>query len=162
MADQKGSLPDKHFWLISVPKRDKGEDVFTELNRKTVEMQNVSEANYKFEIPELRVGTLDTLMTLSDELNKIDMYVEGVVKKVGRQTLDLVKEKRTDAKFEVNEGMLLVYPLGYFISGFYLIWGFIFSFVFLFEQFLWMPLSSTSSGRMLVILAESPSRSSLR
>jgi hypothetical protein len=103
MSGSAGSLPDKHFWLISVPKRDKGEDVFTELNRKTVEMSNLSVDNHKFDIPELRVGAWDVLMTLPDELNKVDMYVEGVVKKIARQTLDLLKEKRSEAKFEIND-----------------------------------------------------------
>jgi hypothetical protein len=31
---------------------------------------------------ELKVGTLDSLMSLSDDLQKIDIFVEGVVKKV--------------------------------------------------------------------------------
>ena len=39
-----------------------------------------------FDVPRtLKVGTLDTLMTLSDEVSRTDSYVEGVVKKVERQ-----------------------------------------------------------------------------
>jgi V-type H+-transporting ATPase subunit C len=36
----------------------------------------------------MKVGTLDTLMSLSDELSKADTYVEGVVRKVERQLAD--------------------------------------------------------------------------
>jgi V-type H+-transporting ATPase subunit C len=43
-------------------------------------------------------------MTLSDELGKFDTYIDSVVKKIGRQLLDLLgKEKRNEAKFEVND-----------------------------------------------------------
>ena len=32
--------------------------------------------NHKFNIPDLKVGTLDILVGLSDELGKLDAYVE--------------------------------------------------------------------------------------
>lgn len=38
------------------------------LNNATLEMSE----NYKLKIPELRVGTLDSLMSLSDDLDRID------------------------------------------------------------------------------------------
>mmetsp|Transcript_54431 Transcript_54431/g.74408 ORF Transcript_54431/g.74408 Transcript_54431/m.74408 type:complete len:445 (-) Transcript_54431:325-1659(-) len=41
------------------------------------------------EVPKLLVGTLDSLMSLSDELGKIDSSVESVVKKIERQYLDV-------------------------------------------------------------------------
>jgi len=39
----------------------------------------------------------DTLYTLSDELGKIDTYVEGVVKKIERSSLDVWKAEPQDA-----------------------------------------------------------------
>jgi len=44
---------------------------------------------FKFEVPSLTVGTLDTLMTLSDELVKTDSVVESTVRKIERTTADL-------------------------------------------------------------------------
>ncbi len=37
---------------------------------------------YPFSIPDFKVGTLDSLMLLSDELGKIDGIVEGAVTKI--------------------------------------------------------------------------------
>jgi len=39
----------------------------------------------KFDIPSLRVGTLDTLMSLSDDLVKADSFVEQTTRKIGLQ-----------------------------------------------------------------------------
>eukprot|EP01122_Echinamoeba_exundans_P015079 TRINITY_DN7013_c0_g1_i1.p1 TRINITY_DN7013_c0_g1~~TRINITY_DN7013_c0_g1_i1.p1 ORF type:complete len:389 (-),score=96.63 TRINITY_DN7013_c0_g1_i1:57-1193(-) len=104
MADS--NLPQKSFWLISVPKKESGPDVFDELNRKVMSL-DVAGEHYKFEIPDLRVGTLDSLMTLSDDLSKIDTFVESVVKKIGRQILDLLgKEKRSEARFDINDASM--------------------------------------------------------
>lgn len=45
---------------------------------------------YKFEVPSLMVGTLDSLMTLSDELGKTDAIVESIVRKIEKTSLDLM------------------------------------------------------------------------
>ena len=42
-----------------------------------------------FALPELRVGTLDSLMVLSDELVKVNGLVESVVNKVRRQLFEM-------------------------------------------------------------------------
>lgn len=41
-----------------------------------------------FHVPPLRVGTLDSLMQLGDELGKIDSMVEGLVRKCERQIVE--------------------------------------------------------------------------
>ncbi len=42
-----------------------------------------------FDVPRtLKVGTLDTLMALNDEVSRADAYAEGVVKKVERQVAE--------------------------------------------------------------------------
>lgn len=48
-------------------------------------MQSRLSVNHKLEIPELRVGTLDTLMALSDDLAKTNTMIEQVVNKIKRQ-----------------------------------------------------------------------------
>lgn len=43
----------------------------------------------QFTLPELRVGTLDSLLALSDDLVKTTTLVEAVVAKVRRQLVEL-------------------------------------------------------------------------
>jgi len=53
---------------------------------------------------ELRVGTMDALYTLLDDLNKSDTYIEAVLRKIGRQRLDLTKkDQRKDVKLMINQ-----------------------------------------------------------
>lgn len=48
---------------------------------------------FKFEVPALSVGTLDTLMNLSDEMGKTDQIVEGIVRKIERTAEELSDRK---------------------------------------------------------------------
>ena len=43
------------------------------------QVQPLSNGTYKFNIPSLKVGTLDQLFGLSDDLNKLDSFVEMYV-----------------------------------------------------------------------------------
>lgn len=78
----------KHYWLISAPKTR--EDTFNTLKKKTTDENDYSTNNYRFQVPELKVGTLDSLMALSDELHKVDNQVENIVKKIANQLFDLL------------------------------------------------------------------------
>jgi len=51
---------------------------------------------FKFEVPSLTVGTLDTLMTLSDDLVKTDGVVEQTVRKIERTTAELFDRKSSE------------------------------------------------------------------
>ncbi|EFA81774.1 H+-transporting ATPase [Heterostelium album PN500] len=79
------------FWLISAPNRT-NEDIFDSVNRKTAKEVSLSE-NFKFNTPALRVGTLNSLITLNDELAKIDTFVEMTAKRISKQLSDLVGSK---------------------------------------------------------------------
>lgn len=82
------SETDRMYWLITAPKTR--EDTFATLDKKTSgELSN----NWKMNIPELRVGTYESLMTLSDELVKVDAYVENITRKIANQLLDVVDAK---------------------------------------------------------------------
>jgi V-type H+-transporting ATPase subunit C len=48
---------------------------------------------FKFEVPSLTVGTLDTLMTLSDELGKTDSIVEQTVRKIEKTAVELAERQ---------------------------------------------------------------------
>lgn len=92
---------DKEYWLISAPKTR--EDTFNTLNKKTANDNDFS-SNWKFAVPDLKVGTLDSLMSLSDELHKYDIYIEMATRKIANQLFDVLdsgeepkkKEKSTD------------------------------------------------------------------
>jgi V-type H+-transporting ATPase subunit C len=51
---------------------------------------------FKFEVPSLTVGTLDTLMTLSDDLVKTDTIVEQTVRKIEKTTAELFDRKASE------------------------------------------------------------------
>jgi len=85
------------YWLISIPS-DKASP-FEVVNKIVANQGTVS----RFPVPELRVGTLDTLMALSDDLVKYDTYVEGVTKKISGQLLSLVESEKSK-----KEGLFLI------------------------------------------------------
>jgi V-type H+-transporting ATPase subunit C len=76
------------YWLVSLPLLDSGDRTWNLLQNKTTYETDLS-INYRFEIPELRVGTLDSLMVLSDDLVKVNALVESVVNKIRRQLFEM-------------------------------------------------------------------------
>ena len=50
--------------------------------------------NWKFHIPDLKVGTLDQLVGLSDDLGKVDTYVEQVTRKLANYLGDVLDDQR--------------------------------------------------------------------
>lgn len=107
---QATKMEDKLFWLISVPKKT-SPDVFGDLNRQTMQFKDLSQENNKFEIPDLKVGTLNSLMELSDELNKIDMYVENMTRKIAKQLFDLMEKKPEKFNIPIIDSKLLYYNI---------------------------------------------------
>jgi len=100
----------KQYWVISAPKTR--EDTFNTLNNRTSVEEQLSVKNYKFQVPDLKVGTLDTLMTLSDELNKVDSIVENITRKIAQQFMDLLETGSKNEKAEaltVNSNNVEVY-----------------------------------------------------
>lgn len=77
------------YWLVSLPWMDNNEDRTWQLLQNKVTFESNLAENYKFKLPELRVGTLDSLMVLSDDLVKTNGLVEAVVNKLRRQLFDL-------------------------------------------------------------------------
>ena len=70
---------------------------------------------FKFEVPSLTVGTLDTLMTLSDNLVKTDGVVEQTVRKIERTSADLFDRKSSElsvgGEFEMRSTGLIPYSV---------------------------------------------------
>jgi len=81
------------FWLISAPGEKTVQQTWEMLNNITARQNNLS-TNYKFHIPDLKVGTLDVLVGLSDELGKLDPYVESVVNKLVAYLGEVLEDER--------------------------------------------------------------------
>jgi len=81
MSEEKGYL------LISAPKTR--EDTYNTLTRKITDENDLA-TQFKFAVPDLKVGTLDSLMALSDDLGKVDVYVEGVCRKIAQQLFEVL------------------------------------------------------------------------
>ncbi|XP_077166857.1 V-type proton ATPase subunit C 2 isoform X2 [Paroedura picta] len=88
------------FWLISAP-GDKANLVAWE-RMNTVTLKANLSSNSKFIIPDLKVGTLDALVGLSDELGKLDTFAESVIKKIAQY----IGEVLEDSKDKVQENLL--------------------------------------------------------
>ena len=78
----------QQLWLVTVPNNKGSPDQTYNALRDKVENTGVCRI-HRFEMPSLVVGTLDSLMALSDELTKINSQVENVVRKVERQYHDI-------------------------------------------------------------------------
>mmetsp|Transcript_21777 Transcript_21777/g.68224 ORF Transcript_21777/g.68224 Transcript_21777/m.68224 type:complete len:408 (+) Transcript_21777:65-1288(+) len=74
------------FWVVTVPNEGRSGDETLERLRRHVE--EASKA-YVVQIPSLTVGTLDSLMALSEEMEKVDSSIEVAVRKIERQYAEI-------------------------------------------------------------------------
>jgi len=81
------------FWLISAPGDKTCQQTFDKLNEVTHNQNNLS-TNWKFGVPDLKVGTLDQLVGLSDDLGKLDSYVEQVSRKIAMYLCEVLENQR--------------------------------------------------------------------
>lgn len=79
------------YWLISVPGEKAPNEAWDKLNRATLNISN----NSKFNIPDLKVGTLDQLVGLSDDLGKLDTTAEGVTRKLVQYFGEVLEDDRS-------------------------------------------------------------------
>nr|XP_020464231.1 V-type proton ATPase subunit C 1-A-like [Monopterus albus] len=88
-------------WLISVP-LDNTSSTSIEKLKSTIAKTNLATCS-KFSIPELKVGILDSLLTVSDDLSKLDTLTESVIKK----TCQCMREVMEQAEDKVLENSLV-------------------------------------------------------
>lgn len=102
------------YWLISAPGDKTCQQTFETMNNVTSKQNNLCE-NFKFHIPDLKVrsflkipakmivkvreiffqvGTLDQLVGLSDDLGKLDAYVEQVCRKLSAYLGEVLEDNR--------------------------------------------------------------------
>lgn len=77
------------YWIISAPGKPSKDAAYKEILGKTSSLANA----WQFNVPaDLKVGTLDSLVALSDDLVKLDPFVEGVVRKIASMLQDLLAD----------------------------------------------------------------------
>ncbi|XP_076064594.1 V-type proton ATPase subunit Vha44 [Oratosquilla oratoria] len=81
------------YWLLSAPGDKTCQQTWEKMNNLTA-VQNQLCTNFKFHIPDLKVGTLDQLVGLSDDLSKLDTYVEGVTRKMANYLGEVLEDQR--------------------------------------------------------------------
>ncbi|KAL0279367.1 UNVERIFIED_CONTAM: hypothetical protein PYX00_000944 [Menopon gallinae] len=81
------------YWLISAPGEKTCQQTWETMNNLTSKQNNLS-VNYKFHIPDLKVGTLDQLVGLSDDLGKLDSFVDSVTRKVAAYLGEVLEDQR--------------------------------------------------------------------
>jgi len=97
----------EQIWAIAI-KASESEPALMAAASATAQMQA------KFDIPtsELRVGTMDSLMSLGDDLNKMDMFAEGTAGKLFKQLDDLTKEAAKDSGMVVEDTPAMINGVG--------------------------------------------------
>jgi hypothetical protein len=78
-----------NYWLVSLPLGRGGRGQTWELLQEKTSYGQQLSSNAKLEVPELRIGTLDTLLQHSDDLAKTSMGTEQIVAKLRRTVHDV-------------------------------------------------------------------------
>lgn len=94
----KSTAGNMEYWLISAPGEQSINRTFESLENATSKRDLCN--NYKFSLPDLKVGTLDTLVGLSDDLAKLDTYVEQVSRKIAAAIADTLEIKGANSMAE--------------------------------------------------------------
>ncbi|OVA09650.1 ATPase [Macleaya cordata] len=76
------------YWVVSLPVQSSASSLWSRL-QESISKQSFDTPLYRFNVPDLRVGTLDSLLSLSDDLTKSNNFVEGVSHKIRRQIEEL-------------------------------------------------------------------------
>ncbi|XP_059304264.1 V-type proton ATPase subunit C [Lycium ferocissimum] len=78
------------YWVVSLPVQHNSSttSLWSRL-QESISKHSFDTPLYRFNIPNLRVGTLDSLLALSDDLVKSNTFIEGVCSKTRRQIEEL-------------------------------------------------------------------------
>ncbi|XP_038987192.1 V-type proton ATPase subunit C-like [Phoenix dactylifera] len=76
------------YWIVSLPVQSSASSLWSRL-QESISKNSFDTPLYRFNTPDLRVGTLDSLLALSDDLAKSNAFIEGVSHKIRRQIEDL-------------------------------------------------------------------------
>jgi V-type H+-transporting ATPase subunit C len=79
----------QEIWIVSAPGDKTPQDTWEKLNSATGSIST----NNKFNIPDLKVGTLDQLVGLSDDLSKLDAAAEQTTRKLVQYFGEVLEER---------------------------------------------------------------------
>ncbi|KAK9764090.1 Vacuolar ATP synthase subunit C [Basidiobolus ranarum] len=100
-----------HYWLSSVPANGSKDSSFQSLRTSLSEVAEIS----ALELPEFKIGTLDTLVVLSDDLIKYDQAFEATVVKM----IDNLKALLRGDSVQLEEALTVnEKPVDHFLKGF--------------------------------------------
>lgn len=78
------------FWLVSAPGEPNRAATRASINEKLRDLAGISDLR----IPSLKVGTLDALVQLSEDLSKVDSFGESIAHKVSQFQADLLQNDK--------------------------------------------------------------------
>lgn len=82
-SKKKVAVDSDELWILSVPGENSTADSqWQQLNDATQTSGTLYSQNFQVELPELKVGTLDQLVTLADDLQKTDIMADRVCHKI--------------------------------------------------------------------------------
>lgn len=81
------------FWMISAPGEKTCQQTWQKLEQTMSKYPDLCQL-FKFNIPDLKVGTLDMLVGLGDDLAKLDQYVETVCQKLAQAIADTMESRK--------------------------------------------------------------------
>ncbi|XP_035129129.3 V-type proton ATPase subunit C 2 isoform X6 [Callithrix jacchus] len=84
------------FWLISAPGDRENLQALERMN--TVTSKSHLSYNTKFAIPDFKVGTLDSLVGLSDELGKLDTFAESLIRRMAQSVVEVMEDSKGKAQ----------------------------------------------------------------
>eukprot|EP00475_Leptophrys_vorax_P044633 TRINITY_DN901_c0_g1_i1.p1 TRINITY_DN901_c0_g1~~TRINITY_DN901_c0_g1_i1.p1 ORF type:complete len:379 (+),score=11.34 TRINITY_DN901_c0_g1_i1:272-1408(+) len=87
----------KPYWMVSLPLQGGSQERAWGSLQDGIARNASDVPHYKLFVPGLRVGTLDSLLALSDDLVKASAHVEGVTNKIRRQIEELDRVSGAEA-----------------------------------------------------------------
>ncbi|XP_039172359.1 V-type proton ATPase subunit C [Eucalyptus grandis] len=95
------------YWVVSLPVQQGSASAASLWNRlqEQISRHSFDTPLYRFNIPNLRVGTLDSLLALSDDLQKSNTFVEGVSHKIRRQIEELERVSGVESSSLTVDGV---------------------------------------------------------
>lgn len=92
------------YWAVSLPVHSSASSLWTRLQEQ-ISKNSFDTPLYRFNVPDLRVGTLDSLLSLCDDLLKSNNFVEGVTNKIRRQIEDLERVSGVESSALTVDGV---------------------------------------------------------
>ncbi|CAM8942081.1 unnamed protein product [Rhodiola kirilowii] len=92
------------YWAVSLPVHGSATSLWNKL-QESISRNSFDTPLYRFNVPNLRIGTLDSLLSLSDDLLKSNTFVEGVSQKIRRQIEDLERLSGVDTTSLTVDGV---------------------------------------------------------